>query len=115
MNAAARIFLEEFRDRALRIGGFEQFKVNLPYLEKCGAHLLRADFFTVFALQAQGLFIIRNGFIQGPDGNSQMINFLKHKPIGLPEGWRRFARPATFWRPGQRSTRLATTRPESRP
>lgn len=47
-------------------------------VEECGADFLAGDFFDVLALQAEGLFVIRNGFFQRAHRNTEMVNALQH-------------------------------------
>ncbi len=64
MDAAGRILFEELGDRAFRVGGLEQFEMHFADGKERGAHLLRGDFFAVFAFQAEGFFVIGDGLVQ---------------------------------------------------
>ena len=79
MDAAGRIFFQEFGDRAIGAGGLEQLDVDFAAVEKGGAHFLGEDFLPMFTFQAQSLFIIRHGFREGFHRDAQMVNFFDHK------------------------------------
>jgi hypothetical protein len=53
--------------------------MNLADAEKCGTNLLGGHLFAVLAFEAQRFFIVRHGLIERPHGDSEVINFLKHK------------------------------------
>ena len=78
MNAAVWIFFEELGDRALRVGRFEQLQVDFTDVEEGGADLLREDLLAMLAFQAESFFVVRNGLVERPNGDSKMIDFLKH-------------------------------------
>ena len=79
VNAAVGVLLQELGDGALRVGRLQQFEVDLAHAEEGGAHFLGRHFFAVFAFEPEGFFVIGHGFVQRPDGDSQVINFLNHK------------------------------------
>ena len=64
MDAARRIFLKKLRDGTIRAGWFKEFEVNFAHGKEGSADLLRGNFFTVPAFQAQRIFIVRDGLIQ---------------------------------------------------
>ena len=92
MDAAGGIFLKEFRDGTVRAGGFKEFEVNFTDGKEGGADFLRRDFFTVVTFQAEGLFIVRHGLIEGWDGDAEMVNLCDHNLSFADEGQSRPAR-----------------------
>lgn len=76
---ALTVFLDEFGNRAFRIGCFEQFQVNFADMEEGGTDLLRGHFFNRFALQSEGLFVVADPRFEGFDGDSYMVDLLYHE------------------------------------
>jgi hypothetical protein len=85
MIAAGGILLQKLGNGAIGTGRFEQFQMDLADREKSGADFLRRDFLAVLTFQAEGLFIIGHGLVEGWDCDSEMVNFCDHNlnyPIG---------------------------------
>ena len=64
MDAAIGVFLQELGDRAFRIGGFEQFDVNIANVKEGGSHFLGRNFLAVLALESESFFVICDGRIE---------------------------------------------------
>jgi hypothetical protein len=74
MLDAFTLLLDEFADRAFRIGRFEQFNLGLPDLEKSGAHFLFLDFFDRVTLQTQLVFPEFDGFVEVFDSDADVFD-----------------------------------------
>ena len=84
MNAAVGVFFEEFGDGALGRGRLEEFEMGFPDVEESGADLLAGHFLNMLALQAEGLFVVRDGVIQRAHRNAEMVNALQHGLMVAP-------------------------------
>jgi hypothetical protein len=70
--------LQEFCYGTVLAHGLKQFDFGFTEREKGRAYLLQRDFFNLFAMQSQGLFIKNTGLGYGMDSYAYMINFFQH-------------------------------------
>jgi hypothetical protein len=78
MHPSVRVFLEELGDGAFGRGRFEKFEVGFADVEESGADLLAGHLFNLLALQAEGLLVEGNGFLQRTHRNAKVVNALQH-------------------------------------
>jgi hypothetical protein len=86
VDAAGRVFFEEFGDGAVVRGGFEEFEVDIACGEEGGADLLGFDFLTAFAGEAEDLLVVGDGFVEGADGDAEVVDFGDHGGVGRGRG-----------------------------
>ena len=79
VDAAGRVLLKEFRNRAFGVGRLKKLEVNLATIEEGGAHLLRGDLLPVLAFQSERLLEVGNRLVQRFNGDSKVIDFIDHR------------------------------------
>lgn len=75
MDAFA-ILREELRNGAIIRSRFEQFNVHFADGKEGGADFLRRHFLAVLALEAENGLVIFDGFVEGTNGNAEVVDFL---------------------------------------
>ena len=68
------LLFDEFCDRAVFGGRFEQFDLRLADFQKCGAYFLGRHFLDVVAFGAEQFFPERNGRVEAFDCNPQVFD-----------------------------------------
>lgn len=85
MNAFT-ILLQKLGNWTLGRRGLEQFEMDFAHMKKCRPHFLRRHFFAVLAFEPERFFVVRDRFVEGADGDSEVVNPSDH---GEEEGWER--------------------------
>ena len=76
MLDALTLLLDEFADRAVRSGGFQQFDLGLAYFEEGGADFLFGYFFDGVALQPQGFFVKLDGLLEVAHSDTDVFDMI---------------------------------------
>ncbi len=53
--------------------------MDISSSKECGADLLRLDFLATFASETENIFVIRNGFVEGFNGDAEVVDFSNHR------------------------------------
>src|SRR5260370_1313135 len=70
--------VQKSRDRARRVGGFQQLEPNVADPEKCDPDFLAGDLFDAFKNGSEDTFIKRSLSLDGANRDSNMIDALDH-------------------------------------
>ena len=78
VDAAFGVLFQKFGNRALRRGRLKQFNMHTVHIKKGYAYLLGGDFLDMLTGQAEGFFVISDAFVEGRDGDAEVVDMLDH-------------------------------------
>jgi hypothetical protein len=80
---AFAILGEKLCDGAVISGRFEKFDVHFAHYKEGGADFLGGHFLTVLALETENGLVVFDGFVEGTNGNAEVVDFLNHRRLSF--------------------------------